>query len=144
MFPVSPSGCGPPYASVPEWWYGFECHSELNVPSPLVLAYFSSRSVEETDLCEFIRRIAVSNFIVLVLASFFACARDGHEFSMMRAVTILMQGFALGCPRRFLSVTESHSRSCCRRSVHRTAPKFVIKFDSRASCIYAYAGGRLI
>lgn len=63
------------YAFVFEWWYGYECRRELNVPSPPVLAYLASHIVDEADLCNVSWRIAVFEFSVFVLAFFLACVR---------------------------------------------------------------------
>lgn len=74
MFSVPPSACGPLYALVSGCGSGYECDRYLNVPSP-AFPYFSSHIVEETDVCEVIRRIAVSESTVIVLTTFLASAR---------------------------------------------------------------------
>lgn len=76
MFAATLSGPVPPHASVPEWCSGYECHSEFNVPSSPVLAYFFYNIIAEKEIRETIWGISVREFCVFALASFLACARD--------------------------------------------------------------------
>lgn len=68
MFSVPLSGRGLLYSLLSEWYSGYAFRPELIVPPPLLLAYFSSRIVNETKLCLVIWRIAVSELTALVVA----------------------------------------------------------------------------
>lgn len=77
MFGVSPSASGQLRALVRQSGADYESCCKLNVSSPSVLTYIPCHIVGETELCEVMFQIGVFKFGVLVLAPFFACARDG-------------------------------------------------------------------
>lgn len=44
---ISPSGRSPLYVSFPDWWFAYECHRELSVPSAPSRRTFSSHRRQE-------------------------------------------------------------------------------------------------
>lgn len=64
------------HALVSQWWSGYECCRELDIPLSPILAYLSHHTVAAAGLSEAVWKFALFVFFVLVLPSFSPCARE--------------------------------------------------------------------